>query len=146
MHFHEYQDANGNFFRLVVFSMFNCRMCTDDIASILGVGPARRNASAKYGSDIMRMHSTVDEGTKSPRLRRKFSIREPPRRSKIRLRMYHRLCRINSIRNWEGYVHPRAREFFTSHEALIDALRSIAKNINKDEDPILVGLVIFIRE
>jgi hypothetical protein len=35
-------------------------------------------------------------------------------------------------------VHPRAREYFTSHDALVDALSKIAKNINKDEDPILV--------
>jgi hypothetical protein len=41
-------------------------------------------------------------------------------------------------RNWLQYVHPRAREYFMSHDALVDALRLIAKNINKDEDPILV--------
>ena len=41
-------------------------------------------------------------------------------------------------RTWEGYVHPRAREYFTSHEALVEALTNIAKNINKGEDPILV--------
>jgi hypothetical protein len=40
-------------------------------------------------------------------------------------------------RTWETYVHPRAREYFTSHEALVVALTTIAKNINADEDPIL---------
>ena len=35
-------------------------------------------------------------------------------------------------------MHPRAREYFTSHEALVDALTNIAKSINKNEDPILV--------
>lgn len=55
--------------------------------------------------------------------------------------------RVNQIylpnRTWEGYVHPRAREYFTSHEALVEALSKIAKNINKDEDPILVRRLLF---
>jgi hypothetical protein len=29
--------------------MFNCRMCTEDIASILGVQNNRRQASSRYG-------------------------------------------------------------------------------------------------
>jgi hypothetical protein len=44
------------------------------------------------------------------------------------------------VRNWEGYVHPRAREYFTSHEGLVEALTSIARNINQSDDPILVCL------
>jgi hypothetical protein len=52
--------------------------------------------------------------------------------------MLYSLTFSSLSRNWEGYVHPRAREYFTSHDGLIEALTSIAKNINQGEDPILV--------
>lgn len=44
-----------------------------------------------------------------------------------------------AIRSWEQYVHPRAREFFQTHDRLTDSLLSIAKNIHYTEDPILVS-------
>lgn len=38
---------------------------------------------------------------------------------------------------WEAYVHPRAREFFPTHDMLIQVLTQIAKSVNKTEDPVL---------
>lgn len=52
--------------------------------------------------------------------------------------MFQTIPCLYSNRKWEGYVHPRAREYFTSHDGLVDALTSIAKNVNQGEDPILV--------
>ncbi|KAF4712994.1 hypothetical protein FOZ62_026008 [Perkinsus olseni] len=40
---------------------------------------------------------------------------------------------------WATKVHPRARDFFQSHERMIKVLRSIALSIDKESDPILGG-------
>jgi len=44
-----------------------------------------------------------------------------------------------SIKQWEQYAHPRAREFFTSAEMLEEVLTQLAKGIDKNEDAILGG-------
>ncbi|KAF4731819.1 hypothetical protein FOZ62_018656, partial [Perkinsus olseni] len=41
--------------------------------------------------------------------------------------------------SWEQYVHPRAREFFQTHDRLTESLMSIARNIHYTDDPILGG-------
>lgn len=41
------------------------------------------------------------------------------------------------VRSWEPYVHPRAREFFPTHDMLISVLTQIAKSVHKTDDPIL---------
>ncbi|KAF4716042.1 hypothetical protein FOZ63_009292, partial [Perkinsus olseni] len=42
-------------------------------------------------------------------------------------------------KTWATKVHPRARDFFQSHERMIKVLRSIALSIDKESDPILGG-------
>ena len=59
---------SGNF-----LPMFNCRMCTEDIASILGVQNTRRQASSRYASHCT--SPTPSEGAPEDlRVRGRFSI------------------------------------------------------------------------
>ncbi|KAF4663961.1 hypothetical protein FOL47_005480 [Perkinsus chesapeaki] len=41
------------------------------------------------------------------------------------------------ISAWATKVHPRAHDFFQSHERMIEVLRSIALRIHREDDPIL---------
>merc|ERR1712032_1226899 len=41
------------------------------------------------------------------------------------------------IRQWEQYVHPRARDFFANDAALEDVLTQIAKGLDRNSDPVL---------
>ncbi len=44
------------------------------------------------------------------------------------------------VLEWDQYVHPRARDFFPSHNELIETLCTIARSVNQVDDPILVSL------
>jgi hypothetical protein len=66
--------------------------------------------------------------------------RAQPKPSKRQVDKFERrtLDQISEVvASWEPYVHPRAREFFPSHEMLIGVLTQIAKSVHRTEDPIL---------
>uniref|UniRef100_A0A7S2MJN7 Uncharacterized protein n=1 Tax=Zooxanthella nutricula TaxID=1333877 RepID=A0A7S2MJN7_9DINO len=41
------------------------------------------------------------------------------------------------VQQWEQYVHPRAREFFSTPEMLEEVLGQLAKGIDRNDDPVL---------
>lgn len=41
------------------------------------------------------------------------------------------------VKKWERYAHPRARDFFPTHEELVVVLRQLAAGVQAKDDPIL---------
>lgn len=99
--------------------VLDCRFCTQiPLANWLGITAAK--------SDLDAVSVTA----------------EPPKPSRRKVDKFERRTsdEITSlVATWEPYVHPRAREFFPSHDMLLQVLTQIARGLHKSEDPVLGG-------
>lgn len=67
-------------------------------------------------------------------------ISKQPRPSKREVDKFQRRTSdeiVCLVASWEPYIHPRATEFFPSHEMLVNVLTQIAKCVHKGSDPVL---------
>ena len=98
--------------------VFDCRFCSKvPFGDLLGISVKEAEVSGST--------KTVPQ----PLLISKRDVAKFERRSADDIKLL--------VASWEPYVHPRAREFFPSHEMLIQVLTQIAKGLNKAEDPVL---------
>jgi hypothetical protein len=101
--------------------MFDCRFCGQiPFGHLLGLSGAK---NPKSEEDLA---ASTAPGPLMPSKRdvSRFERRNPEELQKI-------------VASWEPYVHPRAREFFPSHDMLVQVLTQIAKGLNHTEDPVL---------
>ncbi|KAF4671155.1 hypothetical protein FOZ61_005378 [Perkinsus olseni] len=96
--------------------VFKCRMCSEDPCAAL-FGKRGVNETPKR----------PDQRTRSERR----AVQNFQPRDEQALKAL--------VKSWEQYVHPRAREFFQTHDRLTESLMSIARNIHYTDDPILGG-------
>ncbi|KAF4693483.1 hypothetical protein FOZ63_026754, partial [Perkinsus olseni] len=94
--------------------VFKCRMCSEDPCAAL-FGKRGVNETPKR----------PDQRTRSERR----AVQNFQPRDEQALKAL--------VKSWEQYVHPRAREFFQTHDRLTESLMSIARNIHYTDDPIL---------
>jgi len=114
--------------------MWNCRVCSNTpFASFFGFPDSSKELSknkkqARTSSEISsNSYETRDSPVKGAvHLKDSWEPRSPPE--------ILTLCS-----SWEEYVHPRAKEFWTTSESLHQILASIARGVDKLEDPIFGG-------
>lgn len=99
--------------------VFDCRLCAQvPFGEWLGLSEARK---------VMK----GDEGVKT------VPVAEPSKRDVNAFERRSKEEVAALVSSWEPYVHPRAREFFPSHDMLVQVLTQIAKSLHKTEDPVL---------
>jgi len=99
--------------------MFQCRMCSENpFVQMFGEGQQQKakGDKKKKGQKPGKAASRRNEQAFNPRSQEEVT---------------------EVIRQWEQYVHPRARDFFSSDAALEDVLMQLAKGIDKGSDPVL---------
>mmetsp|Transcript_68560 Transcript_68560/g.108803 ORF Transcript_68560/g.108803 Transcript_68560/m.108803 type:complete len:177 (-) Transcript_68560:18-548(-) len=96
--------------------MFQCRMCSENPLAVL------------FGSGSTKVSDSQERKNKS----KKVSKRNE---ADFRARSEEECEAI--MKQWEQYVHPRAREFFTKPEELREVLGKLAKGTSAGTDPVL---------
>ena len=100
--------------------VFDCRFCSDiPLSSWLGLSQGKSDGSSKPTSRL-----TTPACRPSKRNLNEFLRRSDEEISTV-------------VSAWEAYVHPRAREFFPTHDMLVQVLTQIARSVNSSDDPVL---------
>jgi len=99
--------------------IFDCRFCSEiPLSNWLGIQSGKPTVSP----DSLTRNNPLPKPSK--RNLEIFQRRDQPDIEKL-------------VQAWEPYVHPRAREFFPTHDMLIQVLTQIARGVHMSEDPIL---------
>ena len=115
-----YVPNSSTSFLLEIQMVLDCRFCSDiPLASWLGIA----NGKAPVDKDDSKRAHTLNPRP-SRRQLNQFQRRDSPDIDSL-------------VATWEPYIHPRAREFFPTHDMLKQVLAQIAKNVTVNTDPIL---------
>ena len=99
----------------------DCRFCSEiPLSNWLGLSTGKADGGAQQ---------TIPKSTAMSAQPSKRNIDKFVRRSDEDIRTV--------VAAWEAYVHPRAREFFPTHDMLIQVLTQVAKSVHDADDPIL---------
>jgi len=105
--------------------MFRCRMCSENPFAALFGQPEQKEREREM--DAERKRASRKPAPKKPQSRRNEA--DFRQRTDEELRA--------TVRQWEQYAHPRAREFFSSPETLTEVLMQLARGTDRGEDCIL---------
>lgn len=113
--------------------MFNCKMCTESplttLGQLFGTLPDPKENSKMGGN----------KKKETPKGGAGGASRKPagPQRSVDAFQARSEEELAATVKTWETYVHPRAREFFQEQNMLVEVLTQLAKGVDRSTDPIL---------
>jgi len=111
--------------------MWNCRVCSNTpFASFFGF-PDSTNEHPKHGGNKRHISSVSQASSQSS----KSTVKESQaKKSSWEPRSPPEILTVCTA--WEEYVHPRAKSFWTTSESLHQILATIARGVDKLDDPI----------
>eukprot|EP00389_Voromonas_pontica_P013349 GDKH01020611.1.p1 GENE.GDKH01020611.1~~GDKH01020611.1.p1 ORF type:complete len:185 (-),score=4.24 GDKH01020611.1:129-683(-) len=106
--------------------MFNCRICSQApfIGQWFATGSEDGHKKRGSGSGSHRDSENSMEDSALTTGTRPFEPRSQDEITRV-------------VRSWEGYVHPRAKNFWNDTTVLYDVPSQVVSGINKYEDPVL---------
>jgi len=105
--------------------MFQCRLCQENPFNIIFGGGEQDQQSQR--SEPREERRRKPRRQRAPGSRRDEAAFSPRQGEELR----------EAVATWEDYAHPRANDFFSSREKLVEVLEQLASGIDKHDDPIL---------